>query len=619
MAETPVASTFRHSLIAILLVCLAIPLAAQNDSRGAPVGQPIDWSSRHIIHGAGVSPDMALTEPRATYNWLLRHRNQGARAAAQSAPTKKQPMKVDWSFPLGGGTVPASMYPAKYSFDASSTTLTAANCTSDYLVYALNILGSSSQPNLVRFNNIYAGTGGLCGANPTVLSAYNINTLDQTGLILLNGVLKTSPALSLDGTKVAFIETVTSAANRCPGLPSPGSCSIFHVLTFGTTGTNGSWDSTNHVYNAVTPGGTNNASITTLAYSGTTNTFSSPWIDYRPGPTGDHAYFGNDNGQLYRTNCVFYCATPPVTDTGWPILLATNIKLGPPVYDSVSNKVFVGGSNGILYLVDLALCPGTNCTVAGGGIKTYSVGSANAFGGVVDAPLVDSTFQTVFAFSGDNGAGAGTLAQTDTSFSANVNIKYTFGSPAFLIYSGALDNAYYQNVIGGATVGGNLFSCGSLGGSGQPDLYWVPFTMNAGTLSTSNPPRLNTAGPNPKNKNIPGNNGIGCTPLTEFVNGATDRVFFSQSQLNAGKCVTGSLANDGCMMMYDITPPISIGTSPTAAAEESAGTSAVIVDNASASGQASSIYFANQGTAQCTTGVSTPSFCAVKLTQSLLQ
>jgi hypothetical protein len=45
----------------------------------------------------------------------------------------------------------------------------------------------------------------------------------------------------------------------------------------------------------------------------------------------------------------------------------------------------------------------------------------------------------------------------------------------------------------------------------------------------------------------------------------------------------------------------------------------VIVDNASSSAQASSIYFANQGTASCTTGVSTPSYCAVKLTQTLLQ
>jgi hypothetical protein len=597
---------------------------------------PVDWSSRHVVHSNAVTLEFnqaARQDPRLLYNWLLRNRVRpsavaASAVAAPSSPIKikhKAPMHVDWNFPLGAGTVPFSMFPAKFSFDVGSGTLTAANCTSDYLVYALNVAGSSSQPNLVRFNDIYAGAGGLCGANPSVLSAYTINTLNASGTTPLGGVLRTSPALSLDGTKVAFIETVPGNTQTCPGLGANGTCSIFHVLTWGSTGNNGSFDGTNRVYNAIAPGGAiNDAVLTTLVYSTSTNTNSSPWIDYSAS-SGDHAYFGDDSGKLYRTTCVFFCATTPQIAAGWPVTVAAGVKLGPPVLDSASNKIFVGGSDGNLYLVDLGLCPGVNCTVVGGGIKSVVVGSANTFGGVLDGPIVDSGFGIVFATAGDNGGGSGRLIETSTSF--GFTDAFTMGNTAFFnVFSGALDDAYFQNVAGTTiTPTGNVFSCGQLGGSGQPDLYWAPFTNpNSGTstpLSLTNPPRLNTGAT--KNVNIPGNPGIGCTPLTEFKNGATDRVFFSQSSLPKGKCITGSPANEGCAFVYDITTPTSANlNAPVANAVENAGTSGMIVDNASTSGQASSIYFANQGTATCTTGTggaTTPSFCAIKLTQAALQ
>lgn len=625
--------------LGILILSLAPFSAGQQASHAVrpAVGLPIDWSSRHVVHSNAVTLEFnqaARQDPRVLYNWLLRNRAAGNVGVAarvglpNSRPSKPSrrtgtPMQVDWNFPLGAGTVPFSMFPAKFSFDAGSGTLTSANCTSDYLVYALNVAGSSSQPNLVRFDNIYAGTGGLCGANPTALSAYTINTLNAAGTTPLGGVLRTSPALSLNGAKVAFIETVTGNTLTCPGLGSNSTCSIFHVLTWGTTGNNGSFDTPNNVYNATAPGGLNNATITTLVYSAGTNTNSSPWIDYRPG--SDHAYFGDDTGKLYRTTCVFFCATAPAIDTGFPVTVAAGVRLGPPVLDATSNKIFVGGSDGNLYLVDLSLCPGVSCTLVGGGIKSLAVGSANAFGGVLDGPLVDSSFGIVFATAGDNGGGAGRLIETSTSFA--FTDAFTMGNSAFFdIFSGALDDAYFQNVAGTTvTPTGNVFSCGQLGGSGQPDLYWAPFTNpNAGTntpLSVANPPRLNTAAT--KNVNIPGNPGIGCNPLTEFKNGATDRLFFSQSSLPSKKCTSTSPANEGCAFMYNITTPTSVNlNSPVATAVENAGTSGMIVDNASPSAQASSIYFANQGTTTCTTGTgagTTPSFCAIKLTQTALQ
>ena len=97
------------------------------------------------------------------------------------------------------------MFPAKYSFDAGSGALTAANCTNDYVVYALDVAGTALQPNIVRFNNIYSGTGGFCGTAPSVQSAYWVNTLDTLGSSL-NGKMLTSPALSLLGDKVASLK-----------------------------------------------------------------------------------------------------------------------------------------------------------------------------------------------------------------------------------------------------------------------------------------------------------------------------------------------------------------------------------------------------------------------------
>lgn len=628
-------SQHRVSILAFLTLSLVAPSSGQQAAAGsrAAVGLPVDWSSRHVLHSNAVtleSNQAARQDPRLLYNWLLRNRPQPGTAAAGSAPTsamgkKSTPMQVDWNFPLGAGTVPFSMFPAKFSFDAGSGSLTAANCANDFLVYALNVAGSASQPNLVRFNNIYAGTGGFCGASPTVLTAYTINTLDAGGTTSLNGVLRTSPSLSLDGAKVAFIETVTGNTQACPGLATNSTCSIFHVLTWGTTGNNGSFNSAGNVYSAMAPGGvTNNAVITTLTYSTSTNTNSSPWIDYSASG-GDRAYFGDDSGKLYRTTCVFFCVTAPQIDTGWPITVAAGVKLGPPVMDAVSRKIFIGGSDGNLYLVDLSLCPGVNCTLAGGGIKSLAVGSANVFGGVVDGPLVDSGFGIVFAAAGDNGGGSGRFIETSTSF--GFTDAFTMGNSAFFnIFAGTPDDAYFQNVPGTTiTPTGNIFSCGQLGGSGQPDLYWAPFTNpNAGTntpLSVTNPPRLNTAAA--KNVNIRGNPGIGCTPLTEFKNGTTDRLFFSQSSLPSKKCTSTSPANEGCLFMYNITTPTAGNlNSPTATAVENAGTSGIIIDNASPTAQASSIYFANQGTATCTTGTglsAAPSFCAIKLTQSALQ
>jgi hypothetical protein len=52
------------------------------------------------------------------------------------------------------------MFPAKYGFDVNAT----PNCGNDFVVFALNVAGTTGgQANLVGLNQLYRGTGGLCG------------------------------------------------------------------------------------------------------------------------------------------------------------------------------------------------------------------------------------------------------------------------------------------------------------------------------------------------------------------------------------------------------------------------------------------------------------------------
>ncbi len=120
-----------------------------------------------------------------------------------------------------GGRLAANMFPAKYSFDPAAT----PDCTNDYVVFGLNVAGiNGGRANLVAFNNLYVGTVpvvGMCGAGPLpkTMFGYNITTVGA-------GRIATSPVLSADGKKIAFVETGSTSA-------------VFHVLTWATGAGNG--------------------------------------------------------------------------------------------------------------------------------------------------------------------------------------------------------------------------------------------------------------------------------------------------------------------------------------------------------------------------------------------
>jgi hypothetical protein len=106
---------------------------------------------------------------------------------------------------------------------------------------------------------------------------------------------------------------------------------------------------------------------------------------------------------------------------------------------------------------------------------------------------------------------------------------------------------------------------------------------------------------------IPGSNGNELSPVTEFLNGATDQLF-----------VSGIASDDPNFVEYTINtfptgfPPIDGSNALGATTAEGGGTSGIVVDNDSGLGQASSIYFGVLGTG----GGNPNGNSAVKLTQS---
>src|SRR5579864_7873807 len=186
------AATFVCALAQAVLAG-AVPCCAQN-AIAAPGGMPYDWSHHYVVFSQSSSRKAMAAAKKDPRYWQQRARMAAMERSSQTILNTKR-RRVDWSVNLGGAgsTLAPGVYPAKYSFDVNAT----PDCTKDYVVFALNVAGSASQATIVAYNNLYTdpgGTGFCPGTGPTVKWAYN------TG-----GAINTSPTLSLDGAKVAWV------------------------------------------------------------------------------------------------------------------------------------------------------------------------------------------------------------------------------------------------------------------------------------------------------------------------------------------------------------------------------------------------------------------------------
>ena len=157
-----------------------------------------------------------------------------------------------------------------------------------------------------------------------------------------------------------------------------------------------------------------------------------------------------------------------------------------------------------------------------------------------------------------------------------------------------------------------MIACGFVnhgGAPAKPKMYMFPFTAE----------QLNNGTPPSSTFQINNTKGDECSPLTEFYNSTTDRMFFgvgSSDGFLESSTITTSLATPTCTG----APTSSCVTAPKALG----GTSGIVIDNQLSNG-GTNIYFStiaagsvNGQKCNVMGGTGNP-YCAVKLTQSGLQ
>ncbi len=522
------------ALWCVVFFAFAPIIHAQNAPVPKHTGVPEDWSQRHIVFSRDAlaqHPELIYREPRILYQamqrWQAPNSDVFHAVAPVPASSDNSGTDRDWNVALGGRLSP-DMYPAKYSFDASAP----PDCTKDWVVFGLAAAGvTGGVPNLIAFNNLYVnstGTGFCTGTAPNVLFAYNITTA-------AGGKIVPSPVLSEDGTKIAFVESLTTSA-------------IFHVLT---------WSAGQGALKvSVAP-----TSMTSLTFSASADsTTSSPWIDY----ASDTAYMGADNGLVYKITGVFK-GTPTLAGSPWPVTVSTNLHLTPPLLDSGRGLLMVGSINGSLYQID----------VSTGAPKSLAVGKSGATSpGIIGAPIIDVSNGTTFVVSANDGTSA-VLVEVNTASMASLS-KARIGEgsstkTALTLREPAFDNNYYNNPSAGL-----IRLCGTGAADTTPWQYAFGFTEISGQFIVNTTPSFS--------QQLLASTAARCTGWTEFYNpnlaGGTDFFFFGLTQ----DC-TATGANGGCV------EALNGGTNTLTTATVIGGPSGVVVDNFSTDAGASSIYF----------------------------
>jgi len=448
-------------------------------------------------------------------------------------------------------------FPAKYVFDVTQ----APSCANDYVVLGIPAIpASGGQANIVGVNNLYSGgAGALCSTGPTVTFAYASGT----------GEVPNAVAISQDGTQLAYIENLTTGS------------SYFHVLTLGTTGSNGTSATA-----AVVPGVGNNAVDQTLLLSpdgGVTNQSSTNtiWVAYTPGDANDVAFAttystaGTGSGYLYKITNVFNGSAPTIA---WSVPISAIPST--PVLDTASGNVYFTDSSGSVdYVVNSPTMP------------TVVYGPVLASGTTSETPvIVDSGNEMVYATFNSNGSNA-LVVQTPVNLASSVSVPVGTASTVYAApYEPAFNNAFYTGS------GTPLLYVAGTGTGTLPTLYSIGFNeagvMNSAANATTAALATDTAD---------------SSPVTEFYNAnlGTDYLFVGVTD-NCVATVSGGIG--GCVMSLDITNGFPTVDANTVALAAAGGTSGIIVDNDSTATQASNIYYATK------TGAT-----LVKATQSALQ
>jgi len=446
----------------------------------------------------------------------------------------------------GGGQA----YPAKYTFDVTA----APSCASDFVVIGMAANpAAGAQANVVGVNNLYSTQGAsnpapYCGTSgPSVMFAYASGT----------GQVPASVTISQSGSQIAYVENLLTGS------------SYFHVLTIGTTGTNGA-----SATEAVVPGsaGGNNAVDQTVLISpdgGITNqsTTNAPFVVYTPNDANDVAYVttysrtGGGSGYLYKISNVFNGSAVPTIVWSVPI----NAVPSAPIYDSVSNQVFFTDSNGrIDFVADNGMSPSV----------VYSAVLANGTTSENTVTL-DITNQMVYACFNSNGTNA-IVVQAPTNLASTVSVPVGTGNTTYAgPYLTAFNNAFYTGS------GAPLMYVAGTGTGTLPTLY--SFEFDGGGVINSSPTATAALATGTADS----------SPVTEFYNAQLQKDYlFVGVTDNCVATIGGGTA--GCVMSFDITAGFPTVNASSTALAAAGGTSGIIVDNDSSLTEASSIYYATK-------------------------
>jgi hypothetical protein len=597
------------------------PVVAQTNSVVRMWGVPDDWTHHHLIfsapgsfadavnHGSFERWDKVVTDPR----FIIQQAKRAGRATRIDGGhrRRKRPLHNDWTMSLGsGGIVGAGQYPAKFPFGT-----TTASCANDFVVYNTGLAGSSSQPTIIAYSNLYSSCS---GSVPSVYWQYN-TAYPQSITTGDGSAITTSVALSADGTQLAFVQNNSSNVASLVLLKWKSSSSLVQMDT---------------ATNNVTPSNYSTCTtpcMTRLTFNGSANdTNSPPFYDY----ADDIMYVGDNSGKLHKFTGVFL-GTPAEVTVTWPIAVSPNV-LTAPVYDAGTEHIFVGDSGGFLY----------SYTTAGAAVMKSSQLAPTGSKGIVDAPVVDSSAGFVYVFVGDdestntagtyncdNATGCNGVFQFATANSAigtgvcsptsatawsgsNCGKESVFGvgATSIVIYAGSFDQIYYA----GSGTTGNLWTCAANDSSGTPRPKLMQVAMSAfvpsgdvvGTAANVINPLTSAAGG-------------ACSPVTEVFGsgGTTDDYIFLSVTAN-GNVGDGGSCTGACLYNFLVSTNGTSTTVPTAATAGLAttgGSSGIIMDNISTTSGASQIYFSSLANETCvgngTTGNGTGG-CAVQASQA---
>ncbi len=497
--------------------------------RAASPGQqgfPTDWSHHHVIFSRpGNSPQGLRIQADPRY-WQQFARRNVARVLSEDGYARLDvhfmrhwksggnatKITRDWSENMGGGTsVGATNYPAKYTF-STSTAACGSAAAPDFVVFNTGVTGSSTQASVVAYDNLYAGC---TGSVPQTYWAYN------TG-----GQILTSPAFSLDGTQVAFGQTLSGQGQVVLLKWKASTGTITAPVTLAAV--------SNSAYRTCTAPCMTMIALRSSSGAAVDDTTSSVFPDY----SNDTLYVGGGVGWLHKITGAFLGTPQEVRTLGFPVQVnpGNPNTLTSPVFDGTS--VFVGDLGGYFYRVDP-----TSAAVA-------QTAQLDHGAGVVAGPYVDTTANIVYVFASSDGSTAcagnpcSAVYTLSTTFSAGApGTKTTVGSAGTaltpnVLYTGDFDSTYQNST--NAT--GNLYVCGNTGGA--PTLYRIPIAN--GTPGTVVP------GP------VLANGTTGCSPITDVYNpntigSPTEWIFLSVQSAGKG----GNCGAQGCVFSFINTPRIS--------------------------------------------------------------